>query len=88
MWTADTTSSTGSSATGASACGVSESAAGPVQALRRANAALYGTIQQQATLLGYVWIVRNLALACALFVPLILLLVKRNQPGAAAMGGH
>ena len=32
MWTAETTSSTGSSATGASACGTSESAAGPVQA--------------------------------------------------------
>ena len=32
MWTAESTSSTGSSATGASACGCSESAAGPVQA--------------------------------------------------------
>lgn len=64
------------------------SGAGPVEALRRANAALYGTIQQQAALLGYVWIVRNLAVACAIFVPLILLLVKRNQPGAAAMGAH
>jgi DHA2 family multidrug resistance protein len=64
------------------------SGAGPAQAMHRAQAALLGTIQQQATLLGYVWIVRNLAIACALFVPLILLLVRRNQPGAAAMGGH
>jgi DHA2 family multidrug resistance protein len=64
------------------------SSAGPAQALRRASAALYGTIQQQAALLGYVWIVQHLAVACAVFVPLILLLLRRNQPGAAAMGGH
>ncbi len=64
------------------------SGAGPAQAMRRASAVVYGTIQQQSILLGYVWIVRELAIACAIFVPLILLLVKRNQPGAAAMGGH
>ncbi len=58
---------------------------GPAQALRRAHAAVYETVQQQATLLAYVWIVRDLAIACAVFVPLILLLVKRNRPGAAAM---
>jgi DHA2 family multidrug resistance protein len=61
------------------------SSAGPAQALRRASAALYGTIQQQAALLSYVWIVRNLAIACAVFVPLILLLVRRNEPGAGGM---
>jgi MFS family permease len=62
--------------------------AGLAQAMRRASAAVYGTIQQQSVLLGYVSIIRDPAIACAILVPLILLLVKRNQPGAAAMGGH
>jgi DHA2 family multidrug resistance protein len=62
------------------------SAAGPAQALHRAEAALYGTIQVQATLLAYVGIVPYLAITCAVFVPLILFLVRRNQPGAPAMG--
>src|SRR6266536_2115484 len=54
------------------------SAAGPAQAVRRAYGTLYATIQQQAGLLTYVSIIENLALVCAVFVPLILLLVKRN----------
>jgi len=62
------------------------SAAGPAQAARRAYGAIYATVQQQATLLAYVQIIEDFALACALLVPLILLLVRRNEPGAAAMG--
>ena len=64
------------------------SAAGPAQALRRAFGALYATVQQQAALLSYVSIIRDLAVVCAVFVPLILLGVKRNAPGAAGAGGH
>src|SRR6266540_3459027 len=59
------------------------SAAGPAQALRRAFGALYATVQQQAALLSYVSIIRDLAVVCAVFVPLILLGVKRNAPSAA-----
>jgi MFS transporter, DHA2 family, multidrug resistance protein len=64
------------------------SAAGPAQALRRAYAALYGTIQRQAALLSYVHIIEDLALVCAVLAPLVLLLLKRNAPGAAPAGAH
>ena len=64
------------------------SAAGPAQAARRAYGALYATVQQQAGLLSYVSIIENLAIVCAVFVPLILLLVKRNEPGSAPAGAH
>lgn len=64
------------------------SSAGPAQATRRAYAAVYGTVQQQATLVAYVDIIRDLAVVCAIAVPLILLLVKRNEPGAAPAGSH
>jgi DHA2 family multidrug resistance protein len=60
--------------------------AGPAQAARRALEATYGTIQQQATLLAYIHVVQVFAVVCAALVPLILLLVRRNQPGAAALG--
>jgi DHA2 family multidrug resistance protein len=62
------------------------SSAGPADALRRAYAALYGTIQQQAALLSYVDIIRDLAIVSALFVPLILLLVRRNELGSGPAG--
>ena len=62
--------------------------AGPAQALQRAYAALYATVQQQAALLSYVRIIETLAVVCALFVPLILLLVKKNEPGGAPVGAH
>jgi DHA2 family multidrug resistance protein len=64
------------------------SSAGPAQALERAYGALYGTIQRQAALLSYVRIIETLAVICALFVPLILLLVKKNKPGGAPAGAH
>jgi DHA2 family multidrug resistance protein len=64
------------------------SSAGPAQALRRAHAALYAAVQHQAGLLSYVSVIRDFAVVCALFVPLILLLVKRNEPGAGAAGAH
>ena len=62
--------------------------AGPAQALRRAYGALYASVQQQAVLLSTVSIVRDLAVLCAIVVPLILLLVKRNDPAAATAGAH
>jgi DHA2 family multidrug resistance protein len=62
------------------------SSAGPAQAMRRALAALYGAIQRQAALLSYVHVIQDLALVCAVFVPLILLFLKRNEPGAAPAG--
>jgi hypothetical protein len=62
--------------------------AGPAQALRRAYATVYGAVQQQAALLSYVHILRDLAIVCALFVPIVLLLLERNVPGAGAPGGH
>jgi DHA2 family multidrug resistance protein len=61
---------------------------GPAQALQRAYGMLYGTIQRQAALLSYVRIIETLAVICALFVPLILLLVKKNKPGGAPAGAH
>jgi DHA2 family multidrug resistance protein len=64
------------------------SSAGPAQAMQRAYATLYGTIQQQAALLSYVRIIETLAIICAVFVPLILLLVKKNEPGGAPAGAH
>jgi hypothetical protein len=54
--------------------------------MRRALAALYGAIQRQAALLSYVHVIQDLALVCAVFVPLILLFLKRNEPGAAPAG--
>jgi DHA2 family multidrug resistance protein len=64
------------------------SSAGPAQALERAYGMLYATIQRQAALLSYVRIIETLAVICALFVPLILLLVKKNKPGGAPAGAH
>src|SRR6266568_466479 len=64
------------------------SSAGPAQAVRRAYGALYATIQQQAAVLSYVRIIQDLAIVCALFVPIILLLLKKNDPGAAPAGAH
>ncbi len=62
--------------------------AGPGDALRRAYGALYLTIQQQAALLSYVRIIEDLAVITAIFVPLILIFLKKNRPGAAPAGAH
>jgi len=64
------------------------SSAGPAQAARRAYGSLYAVIQQQAAVLSYVRIIQDLAIVCALFVPIILLLLKKNDPGAAPAGAH
>ena len=64
------------------------SPAGPAQALNRAYASVYATVQQQAAVLSYVRIIEILAVITAIFVPLILLLVKRNKPGGAPAGAH
>ncbi len=64
------------------------SSAGPAQAMRRAYGSVYGAIQQQAAVLSYVHIIQDLAIICALIVPIILLLLKKNDPGAAPAGAH
>ena len=62
--------------------------AGPGEALRRAYGAIYLTIQQQAAVLAYARIIEDLAIVTAIFVPLILLFVKKNRPGEAPAGAH
>jgi MFS transporter, DHA2 family, multidrug resistance protein len=62
--------------------------AGPAEAMRRAYASLYATIQQQAAVLSYVRIIEDLAIITAIFVPLILLFLRKNQPGGAPSGAH
>jgi DHA2 family multidrug resistance protein len=62
--------------------------AGPADALRRAYGTIYMTIQQQAAVLAYVRIIEDLAVITAIFVPLILLFLRKNQPGAAPAGAH
>ena len=64
------------------------SSAGPAQAMRRAYGSIYAMIQQQAAVLSYVRIIQDLAIVCALLVPIILLLLKKNDPGAAPAGAH
>ena len=62
--------------------------AGPADALRRAYASIYLTIQQQAAVLAYVRIIEDLAIVTAVFVPLILLFLRKNRPGEAPAGAH
>jgi len=64
------------------------SSAGPAEALRRAYGMVYLTIQQQAAVLAYARIIEDLAIVTAIFVPLILLFVKKNRPGAGPAGAH
>ena len=64
------------------------SSVGPADALRRAYAAIYLTIQQQAALLSYIRVIEDLAVVTAIFVPLILLFLKKNRPGAGPAGAH
>ncbi len=61
---------------------------GPAAAQQRAGAMLYRTVQEQAALLSYVHVISALYVACFLLVPLVLLFVKRNKPGGAAVGAH
>jgi DHA2 family multidrug resistance protein len=63
-------------------------AAGPADASRRAYAVVYQTVQQQAAVLSYVHIIQVLAIITAVVVPLILLLLRKNQPGGAPAGAH
>jgi DHA2 family multidrug resistance protein len=64
------------------------SGASPAQAMRRAYGALYGVVQQQAALLSYQAIIQDLTVLCVVLVPLTLLFVQRNEPGAAPAGAH
>ena len=63
-------------------------AAGPGDALRRAYATVYTTLQQQAAVLAYKRIIEDLAIVTAILVPLILLFLRKNKPGAAPAGAH
>ena len=53
-------------------------------AIRQADGQIYQSLQQQATALAYVDVIRVFALCCALALPL-LLLARRNRPGTVAM---
>jgi len=64
------------------------SSAGPGDALRRAYGAIYMTVQQQAAVLAYVRIIEDLAVITAIFVPLILIFLRKNRPGEAPAGAH
>ena len=61
---------------------------GPSEALRRAYGVLYMTVQQQAAVLAYVRIIEILAVVTSVFVPLILVFLKKNRPGGAPAGAH
>ncbi len=61
---------------------------GPAQSMRRAEFAVYDTVQQQAMLLSYVEVIRDLVLLTVPIVPLILLLLKKNRPAERPAGGH
>jgi DHA2 family multidrug resistance protein len=61
---------------------------GPADATRRAYGVLYMTVQQQAAMLSYVHIIEVLAIVSTVLVPLILLLLRSNRPGAAPAGAH
>jgi hypothetical protein len=50
----------------------------------QADGQIYRTLQQQAAALAYIDAIRFFALGCVLALPL-LLLARRNRPGAAAM---
>jgi MFS transporter, DHA2 family, multidrug resistance protein len=63
-------------------------AAGPGDALRRAYATVYMTLQQQAAVLAYKRIIEDLAVVTAILVPLILLFLRKNRPGGAPAGAH
>src|SRR5262249_45122616 len=62
--------------------------AGPAEAISRAYGSIFATIQQQAALLAYVRIIEILAIVTAVFVPLILLFLRKNRPGEAPAGAH
>lgn len=53
-------------------------------AARQANGQIYQSLQQQASALAYVDVIRVFAVGCAVALPL-LLLARRNRPGGVAM---
>jgi len=56
-----------------------------VDASRRAIAAIYGQLIQQATTLAYIDVLRIFGVIAAVMVPL-LFFMKASKPGQAAMG--
>jgi DHA2 family multidrug resistance protein len=70
---------------GAIARGMEHAGATSVDAAKRATAALYGQLVQQATTLAYLDTLRVLAFATALMIPL-LLLTQKGKAGGAPMG--
>jgi DHA2 family multidrug resistance protein len=53
----------------------------PVTAARRAYAALFGAVQQQASMVAFVHVFRTLAIIFLLLLPLILLMRRPHRPG-------
>ena len=57
-------------------------------ATQRAYAALFGTVQQQASMVSFVQLFRLLGGIFLLLLPLILLMKKPRSGGGAAAGAH
>jgi DHA2 family multidrug resistance protein len=56
-------------------------------ATERAYAALFGTVQQQASMVAFVWVFRMLGVIFLVLVPLVLLM-KKPRGGGGPMGAH
>jgi MFS transporter, DHA2 family, multidrug resistance protein len=56
-------------------------------ATQRAYASLFGTVQQQASMVAFVWVFRMLGVIFLVLVPLVLLM-KRPRGGGGPMGAH
>ncbi|HWX25225.1 MAG TPA: DHA2 family efflux MFS transporter permease subunit, partial [Vicinamibacteria bacterium] len=60
----------------------------PQTALQRAQAALFGMVQQQAAMLAFVQVFRFLGIVFVLMLPLILIMKSPRGPGRAIEGVH
>jgi DHA2 family multidrug resistance protein len=56
-------------------------------ATERAYASLFGTVQQQASMVAFVWVFRMLGVIFLILVPLVLLM-KKPRGGGGPMGAH
>ncbi len=59
----------------------------PITAARRAYSALFGAVQQQATMVAFVHVFRTLGIIFLLLLPLILLMRRPHRPGGP-MAAH
>jgi len=56
-------------------------------ATQRAYASLFASVQQQATMVAFVWVFRMLGVIFLVLVPLVLLM-KKPRGGGGPMGAH